>query len=88
MAFPRHPSTKRHKVPERLQFFKEGLSGEPPDPHNVVLEQPVFEPKEKTPDDTRVSSEAELTNLPFIAPKRPNTSKPTGRYNIFIRDMR
>ena len=40
------------------------------DSHNVVVEQPAVESK-KTPDDMRVMS------------KRPNTSKPTGRDNIF-----
>ena len=39
------------KRSERLQPFKEGLSGEPPDSHYVVVKQPVVEPKEKTPDD-------------------------------------
>ena len=67
-----------HKVPERLQLDKEGLSREPPDSQSVVVEQlVVVEPQEKTTDDMRVSPEEESTDLPFIAErsKRPNTSK-------------
>ena len=36
---------------------KDSLLDTPPDSHNVVVEQPTVEPKEKTPDDMRVSSE-------------------------------
>ena len=45
----------------------------------------VVEPKEKTPDHMRVSSEEEPTDLPFIADrsKRPNTSRPIGRHSVF-----
>ena len=73
------------KVPERHQTFEEGLSGEPTDSHNVVVEQPVVEPKEKIPDDMRVSSEEESTALPLIAKrsKKSNTSKPIGRHSVF-----
>ena len=39
-------------LPDWLQSFEEGLfSGEPPDSHNVVVEQPEVKPKEKTLDD-------------------------------------
>ena len=41
------------QVPERLRLFIEGLFGERADSHNVVAEQPVGEPKEKTADDMR-----------------------------------
>ena len=44
------PGDGSHEVPEWLQFFKAGFSGENPDSHHVVVEQPVVEPKEKTPD--------------------------------------
>ena len=66
----RHRETGHDKGPERLQPFKEGFS--------------VVEPKEKTPHSMRVSSEEELTDIPFIAKrsKRPNTSMPTGRHNV------
>ena len=79
------PGHQSHKVPERLQPFKEGLSGEPPDSHSVFLEQLAGEPKQKTPDDTRRSSEEESTDLPSVAnwSKRSHTSKPTGRHNGF-----
>ena len=42
-------------------------------------------PKEKTPDDVRVSSEGESTDLPFGAERsrRSNTSVPIGRHNVF-----
>ena len=62
------------------------LSNEPPDSHTVVVERPVVEPKEKTRDDMRVSSEEESTDLPSVAnrSRRPNTSKPTGRQNVFL----
>ena len=53
------------------------LSNEPPDSHTVVVERPVVEPKERTRDEIRVSSEEESTDLPSVAnrSKRPNTSK-------------
>ena len=54
-------------APERVQLSREGLSGNPPDSHNVVVEQPVVGPKEKIADDMRVSSEEETADLPFIA---------------------
>ena len=67
--FPRVQAlgNRSHKVPKWLQPFKEGLSGEPPDTHNVVVEKSVVEPKEKTPDDMRVSTEKESANLPCVA---------------------
>ena len=51
LHFPRvqAPGDRSHKVPEWLLPFEEGLSGEPPDSHNVVVEQLVVEPKEKAP---------------------------------------
>ena len=57
---------RSHKVPDWLKLFDEGLSDQPPDLHHVVVEQPVVEPKEKTPDDMRVSSEEESTSLPLV----------------------
>ena len=66
-------------VPEWLQLFDEGLSGEPSDSENVV------EPKGKTLDDMKLSSEEQSNDLPGCAnmSKRPNTSKPTGRHHNF-----
>ena len=48
---------------------------ESPDSHTVVVEQPVVESKVKTPDDMRVSSEEETTNIQVFGKecKRPNT---------------
>ena len=43
----RHRETKSHKVPEWLQLFNEGLSGEPPESHTVVVEQLVVGPRDK-----------------------------------------
>ena len=53
------PGDWSHEVPECLQLFDEGLSGEPSrlTLHHVVVEHSVFEPKEKTLDDLRDSSE-------------------------------
>ena len=34
---------RSHKVPESLQLCKEGVSGEPPNSHNVEVEQPEGE---------------------------------------------
>ena len=51
-----------------------------PDSHSVLVEQPVVEAKEKTPDDLRVSSEEESTVLSKKDFRRPNTSEPTGRH--------
>ena len=50
------------KVPERLQIFKKGLSGEPSDSHNVV-KQLIVEPTRKTHDDMRAGSEDGSTDL-------------------------
>ena len=36
------------KVPGRIQPFKEGLSGEPPDSHNVLVDQPAVESEKRT----------------------------------------
>ena len=74
------PIDLSHEVPEWCQPFKEGLSFDPSDSRAVVVEQPVVAPKETTPDDTRVSSEEESTDLPFVAERfqRPNTSKQSG----------
>ena len=40
------PGDPPHKVPEWLQPLKECPSGDPPDPHHEVVEQPVVEPKQ------------------------------------------
>ena len=61
----RHWETGRIRVPGWLTLFEGGLSGEPPDTHNVVVEQLAVEPEEKTPDDMRVSSEEESADLPI-----------------------
>ena len=37
------------------------LPSPPPDSHNLVVEQPVVEPKEKTPDELRVSRKVQET---------------------------
>ena len=44
-------------------------------------------PKKKTPDDMRVSSEEESTDLPPIANrfKKPHTSKPTAKHNFLFK---
>ena len=63
-----------------LQTFKESLSGELPDTHNVVVEQLEVEPKEKTPNDMRVKSEESADNPVYTGKsKRPSTNKPTGK---------
>ena len=53
---------------------------------NDVVEEPVVEPKEKTPDDMRVSSEEVSTDLPLIQERSqgPDTSKPGGRHTVFV----
>ena len=47
--------------------------------------EPVVDPKETTRDDMRVGFEEESTELLVFAErsKGPNTSKPTGRHNVF-----
>ena len=79
------PKTGRTRFHKGFNLFKEGLSGEPPNPHNVVVEQLVDEPREKTPEDMRVTSEEESADLRVFAEKtkRPNTSKSTGQHNAF-----
>ena len=56
-----------------------------PDTYNVAVELRAVESEEKTPNGMRVSSDEETTDLPLIAErsKRPNTSKPTGKHNVF-----
>ena len=69
IAFPRCPGTWRRclRFQNGFNFSKNASQANPPDSHNVVMEQPVAEPKEKTPDDTRVSSEEESTDLLKVA---------------------
>ena len=69
-------------VPKCRQLFEEGLSGDASVSDNDVVEQLVVEP---TPVVMRVSSEEESIDLLVFAErsKRPNTSKPTGRHNVF-----
>ena len=55
--------------------FGQGFSSKPPDSHHGVVEQPVVEPNEKTPDDMRVSSEGESTDLPLIEEKAQRTTR-------------
>ena len=72
-------------VPERPQLLEERLSGEPPGlTYNVVVEQPVVEPKATTPDDVRVSSAEESTYIPDLSEesRRPNTSKSINRQHV------
>ena len=60
--------------------------GTPPT-QNVLVEKPVVEPKENTPDDMRVRSEKRVNQSSTyrrVVQKRQNTSKPTGRHNVFI----
>ena len=56
--------TSHRRFQSGLNFSK---SGETPDSHQIVVEQTVVEPKEKTPNDMMLSSEEESTHLPFIA---------------------
>ena len=53
IAFPTCRGTGRPVAcgSEWLQLFKDGLSGEPSESHNLVVEQAAGEPKEKTPED-------------------------------------
>ena len=80
------PGDWSHKVPEWLKLFEEGLSGEPPRLTQCHGGTTCCSAKrERTPDETRASSEEELTDLPVLAERseRPNTSKLTGRHNFF-----
>ena len=56
-----------------------------PDTYNAAVELHAVESEEKTPNGKRVSSDEETTDLPFTAERsrRPNTSKPTGKHNVF-----
>ena len=73
------------KAPEWVQPFKEGLSGELLDSHDVVVERPVVEPEEEIPNDVRVSAEEESADLSVFAARstRPGTSRPIGSHNVF-----
>ena len=86
----RRRETGRIRAQSGFTLFEEGLSGEHPDSHNVVVEQTVVDPKERPSSDVRVSSEEKSNDLPFIAvrSKRPNTSKPieAGKFFHFPND--
>ena len=86
LQIPWCPSTSRpsHRVPEWLQLVEEGLDGERPD-SQCRGGQTCSVAKRETPDDMRVSSEEEPTDLLVFADrsKRPNTTKPTGRHIVF-----
>ena len=90
-AFARCPGSggdRSQKVPQLLQYFKEGFSGKPSGSHNVVVEHSEAEQQEKTLDDMRVSSEEEATDLFIsrrIGPGHPNTSKPSDKHNVLTR---
>ena len=81
----RHRETGRIKFEDGFNLSKKASVVNPSDLHSVVVEQPVVEPKEKTPDDMRVSSEEESADLTHIAERsqRPTASKPTGRHDVF-----
>ena len=81
----RRRETCRTRLQRGINFSKKASLVSPADSHNVVVEQPVVEPTEKTPDKMRVSSEEESAGLPCVADgsKRPHTSKPTGKHNVF-----
>ena len=64
-------SSPKKKVPDWLKKFEQGLSGDPPDSHNVAEGQLVVEPKEKTLDDMMVSSDEESVDLAFFLRKGP-----------------
>ena len=55
-----------HPAEHSPQPFEESLPGQPSD-SQCRVEQPVDEPKEKTPDVLSVSSEDELANLHVLA---------------------
>ena len=79
-----------HKVPARPQLVEEGLSGEFPDSHSVVVDQPVAETVEKTLDDMRVISPKKSQPIfLFIEErsKKPNNSKQTGRHDVFHKNF-
>ena len=65
------PGDGSHEVPEWLQSFEEGISGEPADSHNVMVEQPAVEAKEETLDDMRVSSRRRVNRSSFLSQKGP-----------------
>ena len=66
----RHPSGDRMHFPgvqarrDDFNLSKKDSLLNPPGSHKVVVEQPTVEPKEKTPDDMRVSSEERSTDVP------------------------
>ena len=88
----RHQETGYMRVESAVNFSKKvflvtPLSFHPSDPplptRNVVVDQSVVEPNEKTLD-LRVSSNKESTDILVFAEgsKRSNTSKPTGRHIV------
>ena len=75
---PEHQETSRMTFQHGFSFSTKA-SGEPPDSHNVVVEQPVVEPKKKTPDKMGESRRRGNRSSCF---RRPNTSKPTVRHKL------
>ena len=70
ITFPRCPGTwetSRTRFQSGFNISKKASLVNSPDSDNVVVEQPVVEPKEKTLVDMRMSSEEVSTDLPFVA---------------------
>ena len=82
---PEHWEIGREWFWKGCNFLKKAFLVNPSDSHNVLVEQPEVKPKEQTPDEMRVSSKDQSTDLPGFAErsKRPNTRKPTNRHNVF-----
>ena len=70
---------RSHKVPGWHQTFKEGLSDEPPDSHNVVKEQLVVEPKKKTSHDMRVWASKKSHPIFLLSQKGPRDQTQTSQ---------
>ena len=82
---PEHRETRRTRFQNGFNLSKKASPLNPPTHTMMLMEQPVVEPTETTPDDVRVSSEEESTDLASDADryKIPNTRKPTGRHNFW-----
>ena len=77
----RHRETGRVRFQNGFNLAKEGLSGEPLLPPRHCR----GDPKKNSLDDMSVSLRRKSADLPPLAKrsKRPSTSKPTGRHNVF-----
>ena len=59
LQVPDRQEIGRQRLHGGFNLSKKAFYGELSDSHNVVVDQPIVEPRKKSPDDVRVTSEEE-----------------------------